>query len=137
MRISHIGWNIAGLSLPLLVAAATVPELLNKIGSERFGFLALAWGLIGYAGALDLGMGRSLTLLVARLRGGGDLGMVPSVLVTASRISFLGGTIGGGAITLAAFSGAGEWIETQSIQPSEIRNAILLLAIALPFHDEN
>ena len=53
MRIRNILWNLFGLGLPLLIAAATVPKLLLLIGNERFGFLALAWGLIGYAGALD------------------------------------------------------------------------------------
>ena len=50
MRFAHIGWNLAGLSLPLVVAAATVPRLISILGQERFGLLALAWGLVGYGG---------------------------------------------------------------------------------------
>jgi O-antigen/teichoic acid export membrane protein len=68
MRVSHVGWNLAGLSLPLLVAALTVPHLVEVLGKEKFGLLALAWGLIGYAGVLDLGIGRAVTQLVSRLR---------------------------------------------------------------------
>lgn len=132
MRLSHVGWNLAGLSLPLLVAAATVPQLISRLGNERFGLLALAWGLIGYAGALDLGIGRALTQLVARLRGEGNLAPIPNVLATASRITLMAGLAGGALIALAALGGAGTWVKAATISPTEIRNAMLLLAIALP-----
>jgi|SRR6185312_3159374 len=132
MRLSHVGWNLAGLSLPLVVAAATVPHLISRLGNERFGLLALAWGLIGYAGAMDLGIGRALTQLVGRLRGEGDLAAIPNVLATAGRITLLAGLAGGALIALAALAGAGAWVKTATISPAEIRNALLLLAIALP-----
>ncbi len=132
MRLSHIGWNLAGLSLPLLVAVATVPHLVVKLGNERFGLLALAWGLIGYAGALDLGIGRALTQMVARLRGDGKLSMIPDALATAGRITLIAGLAGGAAIAFAALIGVDAWIGVKDISSSEIRNAILLLAIALP-----
>jgi O-antigen/teichoic acid export membrane protein len=45
MRLSHIAWNLGGLILPLGVAALTVPPLIDRLGHERFGLLALAWGL--------------------------------------------------------------------------------------------
>lgn len=132
MRLSHLGWNLTGLSLPLLVAVVTVPHLINTLGNERFGLLALAWGLIGYAGALDLGIGRALTQMVARLRGDGDLSLIPDALATASRITLVAGIIGGIFIALAAFLGGSEWIGSKTTPPIEIKNAMLLLAIALP-----
>ncbi|MDR3453493.1 MAG: oligosaccharide flippase family protein [Rhodoferax sp.] len=132
MRLSHIGWNLAGLSLPLLVAAVTVPHLIAKLGNERFGLLALAWGLIGYAGALDLGIGRALTQMVARLRGDGNVSVIPDALATARRITLIAGLVGGVAITLVAFVGVSAWIGAKATSPAEIRNAMLLLAIALP-----
>ncbi|RYH70064.1 MAG: flippase [Alcaligenaceae bacterium] len=132
MRLSHIAWNIAGLSLPLGVAALTVPQLIEKLGQERFGLLALAWGLIGYAGALDLGLGRALTQLVARLRGEGELSSIPNVLSTASRITLLTGLVGGILIGFAALTGGSTWIKSENTSPSEIQIAMLLLAVALP-----
>ena len=132
MRISHVGWNLAGLTLPLLIAVVTVPTLIARLGHERFGLLALAWGLIGYAGALDLGIGRAVTQRVSRLRGKGDLFAIPCVLVTAGRITLFAGLIGGMAIALAALFGAASLIETEATPPDEIVMAILLLAIALP-----
>lgn len=61
MRIKNIAWNLAGLGGPLIVAALTIPALIRMIGLERFGLLALAWGLIGFAGIFDLGIGRATT----------------------------------------------------------------------------
>jgi O-antigen/teichoic acid export membrane protein len=132
MHFSHISWNTAGLVLPLIVAAFTVPDLIERLGSERFGLLALAWGLIGYAGVLDLGIGRALTQMVARLRGEGNLTPIPNVLATAGRITQITGLAGGVLIVLTVLLGGYTWIKTQGVPSSEVRNAMLLLAIALP-----
>lgn len=118
--------------MPLGVAALTVPTLIDRLGPERFGLLALAWGLIGYAGALDLGLGRALTQMVARLRGEKKLESIPDTLATASRITLLTGLAAGALIALFALFGGASMIRAQSTPESEIQLAILLLAIALP-----
>jgi len=132
MRLSHVAWNFGGLAFPLGVAVLTVPHLIENLGQERFGLLALAWGLIGYAGTLDLGLGRALTQMVARLRGEGNLSSIPNVLATAGRITLVTGLIGGVLIGIAALTGGQALIRTESTSPSEIQYAMLLLAIALP-----
>lgn len=132
MRLSHIGWNLAGMTVPLLVAAVTVPPLLENLGKEKFGLLALAWGLIGYAGALDLGLGRALTQMVASLRGERKLKSIPDTLFTASRITLITGLIAGGIIALFAMLGGSSLIRTVSTPEIEIQISILLLAVALP-----
>lgn len=132
MRISHIAWNLSGLVFPLIVAVITVPYLIENLGSERFGLLALAWGLVGYAGVLDLGMGRALTQMVARLRGEGNLNIIRDVLATAGRITLIAGLVGGGLLTLAAMLGVDKWIITESVPSNEVKYAILLMALAIP-----
>lgn len=132
MRTRSILWNLLGLGLPLLIAAITVPKLLTLIGSERFGFLALAWGLIGYAGALDLGMGRATTQRVAALIGARDEHLVPDILVTATRITQYSGLVGMALIGLAALFGAYRLIPVNSVPEHEIRISMFLLALALP-----
>ena len=118
--------------MPLLVAAVTVPALLDTLGKEKFGLLALAWGLIGYAGALDLGLGRALTQMVASLRGERRIVEIPDTLATASRITLVTGLIAGILIALFACLGGSSTIRTESTPEAEIQMAILLLAIALP-----
>jgi O-antigen/teichoic acid export membrane protein len=134
MRLSHIGWNFAGLSLPLVVAAVTVPHLLNTLGQERFGLLTLAWGLIGYAGALDLGIGRAATQYIAKLKvgSGSHREQIPIVLATAIRITLLAGGVGALIITISVFAGVESFIKVNEVTPREIRISIFFLALALP-----
>lgn len=70
--LSGSAWNFVGQVLPLVVAVAAIPWLIRLIGLERFGFLALAWVLVGYAGLLDLGIGRAVIRTVAAQLGAGD-----------------------------------------------------------------
>lgn len=132
MRISHIAWNLAGLTVPVVVAAFTVPQLLNTLGYEKFGLLALAWGLIGYAGALDLGLGRALTQMVASMRGENRLADIPDSLATASRITMATGLLAGCLITLFAVLDGTSIIRAETTSTTEIKLSVLLLAIALP-----
>jgi O-antigen/teichoic acid export membrane protein len=132
MRISHIAWNLGGLTVPLAIAACTVPHLVNKLGQEKFGLLALAWGLIGYAGALDLGLGRALTQMVASMRGENQLGDIPHTLATASRITLITGLLAGFLIVFFALLGGDSFIRTENTLGAEIQISIFLLAIALP-----
>lgn len=132
MRASHISWNLFGLGLPLLIAAATVPHLLAGLGSQRFGLLALAWGLIGYASALDLGIGRATTQRVAALRNGDNERSVADVLTTATRLTLVTGGIGMVLIMLAAMLDVGHLVHASDVPQVEIRSAILLLGLALP-----
>ena len=134
MRISHVGWNIGGLSLPLLIAVFAIPKLLVNLGQERFGLLTLAWGLIGYAGALDLGIGRAATLYISRLKVGDEKNKneIPIVLSTAVKVTLLAGISAGILILLVSFTNLIDLIKIQSVLPVEIRNSLILLAFALP-----
>lgn len=64
-------WNLIGNGAPMIVAVFSIPILIHALGKDRFGVLALAWALIGYASLFDMGLGRALTQLVARKLGSG------------------------------------------------------------------
>ena len=132
MRLSHVGWSLGGLVLPLGVAAVTVPHLVASLGQERFGLLALAWGLIGYAGAMDLGLGRALTQLVSRMLGEKNLAAIPDALATAGKVTLFSGVAGGALIAATALCGGYRWVHVADTPQGEVLAAMLLLAIALP-----
>lgn len=132
MRLTNIAWNFVGLGAPLIVAALTIPSLINKIGMERFGLLGLAWGLIGFAGIFDLGIGRATTQTISRLRGSNQLEQVPIVLKTAEILSFRTGLIGAILLCLAVLAGAYKYIKYNEVLDTEITLAAYLLAIAIP-----
>jgi O-antigen/teichoic acid export membrane protein len=121
-----------GLGLPLLMAIFAIPGLLTLIGSERFGLLALAWGLIGYAGVLDLGIGRATTQRVSILRNNPGENEIPDVVATAIRITSVTGFVGMLIIFLAAMGGASLLIRVDTVAVEEIQISMFLLALALP-----
>lgn len=132
IRLSHIGWNLAGLLLPLLIAAITVPALLNSLGQERFGLLALVWGVVGYAGALDLGLGRALTQYVATLSNEQWRHQVRTVLKTSSILTFISGCVFGLFLCLATLFDVQQWFNTEVVSENELKAVILLVALVLP-----
>lgn len=132
MRLKNIAWNLAGLGAPLLVAALTIPALIRIIGLERFGLLALAWGLIGYAGAFDLGVGRATTQLIAQLRGQRAYAQIPMVMRSAGRLTLYAGSIGFLLFALAAMLGVQKLIQHSAGLENELTSSLYILALTVP-----
>jgi O-antigen/teichoic acid export membrane protein len=61
----NVAYNLAGQILPMAIAIVSLPMLARHAGTERLGFLGLAWALIGYFALLDLGLSRIVTRRVA------------------------------------------------------------------------
>jgi O-antigen/teichoic acid export membrane protein len=59
--VSGTIWNALGRGLPLILALALTPLLLQLMGIERWGLFTLALALVGVMGVLDLGVGPALT----------------------------------------------------------------------------
>jgi O-antigen/teichoic acid export membrane protein len=62
----HVALNISGVAAPVLVGVLTIPALIRQLGQDGFATLALGWALVGYFSLLDLGVGRALTMYIAR-----------------------------------------------------------------------
>ena len=76
-------WNLLGHGLPLIVGVVTIPALVDKLGTERFGVLAILWVVIGYFSLFDFGIGRALTKMIAEQLGIGKIGDIPALIQTA------------------------------------------------------
>ena len=81
-------WNFTGLAAPLLVAVVAVPLLIEGMGKERFGLLAIIWMGIGYFSLFDMGLGRALTKLVAEYLGRDELETLHGLIWTALWLIF-------------------------------------------------
>jgi O-antigen/teichoic acid export membrane protein len=132
MRLTHVAWNALGLATPLVAAAVAVPRLLQQIGTERFGLLTLAWGLIGFAGIFDLGIGRATTQAVSQLRGTRDTSRIPHVVRSGERLAVLSGLLGTVVLCLPVALGAQDWMNFSPGLRGEVTLAAYVLAFAIP-----
>lgn len=125
-------FNLLGQLAPLLVALLTIPLLIQGLGTERFGVLALAWMVIGYFGLFDLGLGRALTLLVAEKLGAGQEEQLPGLVwITLALMLILGLLL---ALVVSSIS---PWLAHSALKipgmlQAETLNVFYLLAGAIP-----
>ena len=128
----NFGYNLAGQILPMAVAIVSLPILARHAGTERLGFLGLAWSLIGYFALLDLGLSRIVTRRVALADLHGRMTsenrvvrrLCVQLFVAASIVSAL----------LATFVQA-RWIIGDSASPSllaEAQSALPILFLTIP-----
>jgi len=75
--------NLLGHVAPLAAALVAVPVLVTQLEPARFGFLSLAWVIVGYFGLFDLGLGRALTRLIAERTGTSRESELPVLARTA------------------------------------------------------
>lgn len=129
----HTGWNLAGQALPFVVALLAVPLLIRLLGLERFGFLTLAWALVGYASLFDLGLSRALTRGLAQRLARGDVAGAQAIVATA--MAWLRGLGLVLALVLAAASpGLAQGVLRLSpALQAEALQALWLLAASMPF----
>jgi O-antigen/teichoic acid export membrane protein len=98
----NTGFSLAGQAATLIVAFFAVPLLVDGLGTARFGVLALAWVVIGYAQVFDLGIGRALIKLTAEKLGTGRESEVPHFFWTALLGMTVLGFVVGGAVALVS-----------------------------------
>ncbi len=76
-------YSLFTLALPLIASLFAIPILINGLGKERFGVLALSWVFVGYLGLFDMGLGRAITHFVADYRAKDKHEAIPHMIWTA------------------------------------------------------
>ncbi len=126
-------WNLAGLTLPLLLALVAIPLLVEHLGKERFGVLGIVGLVIGYMSVFDLGLGQAQGYFVADRRGRGRAGEAPVVFWTGvSMILVLGAVFSALAFFL------GDWFATSVLKvgpelEDEVTGAFRVVPFVVPF----
>lgn len=125
-------YNLLGQALPLLVGIVAIPVATHYLGAARFGLLALIWAILGYAVALDFGLGRATTKFVAEYLSQGKHAELRRVagLTVASQTGL--GVLAGIALALAS-----GWLAPVLGVPAgivrEARGALIALGASVPF----
>lgn len=125
-------WNLVGMAAPILVALVAIPLLIDGMGKERFGLLAIIWMGVGYFSLFDLGLGRALTKMVSERLGREETDELGPIIWTAfSLLAALGAL---GAALLLIFSQP--LVAGLLNVPAELRDegiaAFRVLAVGLP-----
>jgi O-antigen/teichoic acid export membrane protein len=132
MRISNILWNLFGLGIPLIVAAASIPALLENLGNERFGLLAMAWGLTALSGLFDLGIGRATTQAVSAHLGAKETARIPILVSVATRLAMWTGIGGCILVAILVLMGVQNNLKFAPSLSDEVFWAFLLLSVVVP-----
>jgi O-antigen/teichoic acid export membrane protein len=128
----NVIWNFLGTGAPLLVGIVCIPILIDALGTERFGVLALAWMIVGYFSLFDLGLGRALTQILAGILGRKEYAAIPGLFWTAMLLMTALGVFG--AVVAAGLSG---WLVRDvlnvpgALQP-ETLTSLYILAASIP-----
>jgi len=125
-------WNLVGLAVPMLVALIAIPLLIDGMGKERFGLLAIIWMGVGYFSLFDLGLGRALTKLVAERLGNGQLSDLGPLIWTALALLGAFGVFGAIVILLAAGPLVQHLLNVGPQYQNEAVAAFRILALGLP-----
>ena len=113
----------------MLVALFCIPVLIRDMGKDRFGILALAWALVGYANLFDLGLGRALTQMISKKLGTGEHHEVPDIFWTSLLMMTLLGVLGGAVVACAS-----PWLVNHALNvPAALQRETLLSFYLISF----
>jgi len=117
----------------MLFGSAGLGIQYNDTNKTQFvGMIALAWTLLSYASALDLGIGRATTQYVSALRGKGDLAQIPPAIDVAWRLSITYSAIGVALFLVAVGFDVESLITYRNIGAQELKIATIILIFTLP-----
>ncbi|MES9862604.1 MAG: flippase [Candidatus Thiodiazotropha sp. LLP2] len=128
----NVIWNLVSVLVPFLVAVVTIPILIEEIGKERFGLLAISWMFVGYFSIFDFGLSRALSVLVAKYLGEERESEIPGLVWTALSLMAVLGSIGFGIILILSPWLVGEVLNVPPELKQETLKAFYLLSASMP-----
>lgn len=125
-------WNLMGSGLPLMVAALTIPFIIERAGVEAFGILTLVWALIGYFSLFDFGLGRALTQQVAKELSLARTFNIPSLVKSGVIFTAGAGVLGGVGLFVLANPLAFKWLKVSAGMGDQAMQAFLIAGLGIP-----
>lgn len=130
--VRSVIWNFASMAAPLLIGLVAIPLLIEGMGKERFGLLAIIWMGVGYFSLFDMGLGRALTKLVSERLGNGRTGDLHLLIWTALWLIVSLGVLGAAVVLLGAGPIVRNVLNVDAALQTEGISAFRVLALGLP-----
>jgi O-antigen/teichoic acid export membrane protein len=124
--------NLVGQALPLVVALPTMPYVIRGLGTERFGILSIAWVLLSYTTALDLGLGRATTKFAAEYLGRGEHDKLSGIVWTSVWAQAVLGSVGTAVAAAVTPLVVDRLLKISASLQYETKISFFILAASLP-----
>jgi len=124
--------NLLGQVLPLVVGVITIPYIVTRLGTDRFGILSIAWMVLGYFSVFDLGLSRATVKLVAEHLSPDRISRVPELVWTSFTLLFGLGVAGAGLMAALVPIAVTRFLKMPPEIVGEARTALLILCAAMP-----
>jgi O-antigen/teichoic acid export membrane protein len=125
--------NLGGQLTTLAIAAVAITIIARELDPERFGFLLVAWAVVGYFSVFDLGLGRAVTWAIADVLGAGRNRESAAILWPVVGTTALLGAVFGLATIVAAPVLSDDVLGLPSALQGEGQPALRILGASLPF----
>jgi len=125
--------NLGGQLVSLVIAAVAITIIARELDPERFGFLLVAWAVVGYLSVFDLGLGRAVTWGVAEALGADRRSESPAIVWPVVGATALLGAALGVATIVAAPLLTDDVLGLPGPLESEGTAALRILGASLPF----
>jgi O-antigen/teichoic acid export membrane protein len=100
--LRNAAFNVAGALLPALALFITIPLIVQRLGAEAYGALALVTSIVGYFGIIDVNATAGTVKYVAEHDARRDDDRVSQVVAVGAAVHLLLGLLGAAALFLGA-----------------------------------
>lgn len=125
-------YNIMGQGLPLAIGLVCIPQLIHRLGIERFGLLSLVWIFLGYLAFFDLGLGRAIIKIISEQLGKGTRESIGKFFWTTFWIILSLSLIGSAISLLLAHTVIIEVFKIPEFLKEDALHSFYLLSIGIP-----
>lgn len=129
---ANVGRSTLAWLVPAAVALVALPVLSARLGPDRFGLLALAWGLLSGLAHFDAGVGRAVTQRVAERLGANDPDAARDATIAGSSLLAPLALLTGVVLLLAAPFVALRWLGVPPHLHGEALGTITVIALVTP-----
>lgn len=126
-------YSLVGQGLPLLAAVFSIPLLIGRLGTDRFGILTIAWLVTSYFSLFDVGLGRALTQIVSEKLGSEEKKDIAPLIWTSLILMMFLGVVGTSIFLMASHWLAFSLLKIPPIFQKETLHSFYLLSFTIPF----